>query len=591
MSAPATTEATVTATTEEERVVFIPFAELHDSPDNPRKSYGGLEKLTADIKAQGRILQPLRVRPRQPNPLRDDIVEGYEIIFGHCRKRGGIDAGMPGAPCIVTEATDAEVRHMQMSENLSRNDMHPIEEAEGYRTLMEKDGLTAKDIATRYGKSLSDIYGRLKLLEACPTVREACLKGEVLPTVALLIARLRTAKLQEKALGYIKGKYLDLTDGGKRSFRDIQTLLNEHFALDLDKAFFDPADATLLPEAGTCTDCPRRSGNAPEFADVAHGEKPNKWSPLKLGPNVCTDPDCHALKRTAHLKREAAALQADGKTVVTGNAARAAVGQDGQVKGAYIAVKDVRAELKAVKGEKPKKVLIQDPRTGEVSEAYKRTELQAVGVAAAADKPTRSAQQQQDREHQERMQEKAKQLTQQRTELLIAVRTAMADQPLGELDARLMASALWHQVTWQAKEVLVQIWGEKSEDDLEQRIAAMTLPQALQLARDCVLSEGIVVAPHWAHWPEPCEALDAAAKQYNVDKPAAKKPATKKAGKQQQDVLADATAAKPAKPGAVMYRDAATGQTWSGRGLQPKWVKDALTNGRTLDELRMGAAA
>lgn len=218
--------------------------------------------------------------------------------------------------------TDEEVKRAQIAENLLREDVHPIEEAEGYQALMRDHGVTADQLAEQTGKSRSYVYGRLKLLQACPEIRDACLAGDITSEVTLLIARLRTDKLQRKALGYIKGKYWDLKDGGKGSYRQIRALLIERFTLDLDKAIFATDDADLVPEAGPCTTCPKRTGNAPEFTDVVERPKyENSYLMLRSGQekgsaDICTDPDCFAVKKTAHLKIEAKKLTKDGKEVL-----------------------------------------------------------------------------------------------------------------------------------------------------------------------------------------------------------------------------------------------------------------------------------
>lgn len=374
---------------------------LHESPFNPRRVFTALDELAADIKAQG-VLQPIVVRPIVP-PLFDagaatepDAVAGHEIVCGHRRFRAAQLAGLSEIPALVRPMTDEQARLAQISENLSRKDVHPFEEAEGFQALMRDHGHTADQLAEQFGKSRSYVYGRLKLLQACAEIRNACLAGEIGSEVALLIARLRTDRLQGKALAYIRGKYLDLKDGGKKSFRQIQWLLKDRFTLHLRSAIFPPEDATLLPAAGACTSCPKLSGNAPEYQDLAmpqDDELERRYGRVSRGePRLCTDPDCFAEKKKAHLAREAAQLRAEGKVVLDGGKAMQAVNAAGQVKGAYVALKDVRNALKAAKL-KPATVLIQDPRDGKLHEAVKREDLQAAGLADAPAPAGRSSQQ------------------------------------------------------------------------------------------------------------------------------------------------------------------------------------------------------
>jgi ParB-like chromosome segregation protein Spo0J len=103
------------------------------------------------------------------------------------------------------------VQRAQIIENLARADVHAIEEAEGFAALMKDHGVTADQLVADTGKSRSYIYGRLKLLQAIPEVREACLRGEFGSETALLIARIGDAKLQQKALKALAAKYISLT--------------------------------------------------------------------------------------------------------------------------------------------------------------------------------------------------------------------------------------------------------------------------------------------------------------------------------------------------------------------------------------------
>lgn len=384
-------------------IVEIPLDQLHESPFNPRRTFLDLEDLAANIKAEGRIHQPLKVRPRAA-----DDGGGYEIIFGHRRYRAAPLAGLITVPCIVEPMNDAMARSAQIAENLQRKDVHPIEEAEGFQAMMRDDGLSADELAALVGKSRSHVYGRLKLLQACPQIRAACIAGEIGSEVALLIARLRTEKLQQKALGYIRGKYIDLQDGGAKSFRQIRALLNERFTLDLAGALFTPTDPGLVQEAGSCTGCMKRSGNAPEFQDlvaegkeedvdvdamtdeqyqahlqsIQHSYRDRHRGARFTGPDICTDPDCFAAKKKAHLAQEAARLRAEGKVVVDGGKAMAAVGADGKVKGAYVALKDVRSAWQKIKILRPVPVIIQNPRDGKLFEAVRVADMEEAGAMA-----------------------------------------------------------------------------------------------------------------------------------------------------------------------------------------------------------------
>jgi ParB/RepB/Spo0J family partition protein len=490
-------------------IVEIPLDHLRDSPFNPRRSYTDIDELAASIQAEGRIHQPLLVRPISGGGLLEDDVQAYEVVFGHRRKRGAVQAGLLTAPCVIRALTDAEARSAQVAENLSRKDVHPFEEAEGYATMLEHDGLTQVQLAERFGKSPSYITARLKLLQAIPRVRDACLAGEFGAEVALLIARMRTHTLQEKALHRIKAQALDMEDGGQQSYRRIRDLLAEEFTLQLKGAIFDREDATLIPEAGACSACPKRAGNALEFADVAtHERAKHQWRPFG-GADACTDPDCWAAKKTAHLARAAAAQEAAGHTVVTGNKARAAIAADGTVKGAYApADKAVAKALKAASIVPPKVVLIQNPRDGKTVKAYRRDDLVQAGLEgfaapAKGSKPAApSWQEEEQRRHKQAEKEAAAAAeTQRRRAVLDQVRERLKHQPRTALQLALIAEAAVRGVPYEDKQMLLDLHGIDNEPDLIARLRHMGPDDLALLLLDCALVADVEASPYGDTYP------------------------------------------------------------------------------------------
>ncbi|MEY5100259.1 MAG: hypothetical protein RJA36_2978, partial [Pseudomonadota bacterium] len=586
-------------------ITQIPIEQLHESTANPRRTYSGIDELAASIRAEGRIHEPLLVRPRITNVLRPDEHDGFELVFGHRRLRAAEEAGLATVPCMVRAMSDVEAASARAAENLQREDLHPIEEAEGFKALLDVGNLNADQLADKLGKSRSFVYGRLKLLQACPEVRKACAEGKIGSEVALLIARLRTDKLQAKALGYIRGKYIDMGDGGAKSFRQIRQLLNEHFALELKGALFDTTDAQLLPDVGPCTTCPKRAGNAPEYADIAaqkadgrtyanfDGDKAWLDRVRHGGADVCTDPDCFDAKKRAHLRNQAAALEAKGKTVVAGNAARAAVGADGTVKGAYIALKDVKAQLGKplkhvtnAKGEHfkmpmPAVVLIQDPRTGKTVEAVKREDAKLAGAkvpepAKKADSWAEQQQAQATRHARERAQVQAEREI--RLQMLHQVRAAAAERERSALDLQLIARAAITGVDYEARELLEELWPGVLRDGGAKLLPTLDAGQLARLALDCALIKDLM--PRWVSDINKLSPnLQAAAEHHGVDLAV-----LRKAAKGASTPSPAAQAAKKAAPAArgVRYRCPLTLSTWSGKGLQPAWLKAALASGKKL---------
>lgn len=530
---------------QDETIVTIPWSQLHDSPLQYRQTYSEatIAEIAASIVATGRIHQPLVVRLRYPNPLfndRYDSQDGFEIVFGHTRKRGGMAAGLAGAPCVVRDLSDAQVRAAQAAENIARADVHALEEAQGFRAMIDGDGVTADELAAQLGKSRSYVYSRMKLLTLCPEVRRAVLAGEIGTEVGLLIARVGNAKMQGKALGYINGKYYDLGDGGKKSFRSIRNLLNERFTLTLKGAIFDVDDEMLVPSAGHCTRCPKRSGNAPEFDDVVN---PHAGQCLgytaRTGADICTDPDCFSAKRDAHLVREASRLEAAGKTVIGGNRAREALSAHGEVKGAYIDVSTVRDLLNKAKatGDKtqapmPQVVLIQDQSTGKTIQAVRRADLLQLGAALpAAPKASgygSAAEQARQKSDREMVQAKLACENAKRRALLIAVRSVAHAAPRSEFDLRMVARAALVGVPHEDRPMLAELWGVHYRM-LDEKLDALDLADVALFAVDCALVASTTLYNLYCIDTK-ADQLLAAAEHYSVAQPAESTPTPRPAG-------------------------------------------------------------
>ena len=179
----------------------IPLAALRESPMNPRKHYapGPLAELAASLKEKG-VLTPLTVRAMPASRCPDPKMPLYEIGAGHRRYRAGKLAGLEVVPCIVREMTDTEFLELLVVENDQREDVHPLEQADGYKRLMLLDGYDAKRIADRIGRSEKFVYDRVKLLGLTPLAQQLFLAGKMTAGHAILLARL-TAEQQARAIG------------------------------------------------------------------------------------------------------------------------------------------------------------------------------------------------------------------------------------------------------------------------------------------------------------------------------------------------------------------------------------------------------
>lgn len=285
-------------------IVMVGIDYAAPSPTNPRKTFNETEmaELTDSIKKHG-VLQPIIVRiwPLQypsPGPL-----VTYEIIAGERRWRAAKAAGLTMLEGKLRELTDLEVLEIQIIENLQRADLHPLEEAEGYERIMNTHAYTVDQLADKIGKSRSYIFARLKLLALDDDARRLFRAGLLNPSTALLVARIPSAKLRLKAIEDITTPHYG---NEPMSVRQAQERIRSRYMTKLDDAPFNRVNATLIPTAGSCLDCPHRTGNAPDLFDDIDS------------PDVCTDPDCFVAKKIAHRDLEAEKAQAAGSTVIMG---------------------------------------------------------------------------------------------------------------------------------------------------------------------------------------------------------------------------------------------------------------------------------
>jgi ParB family chromosome partitioning protein len=136
----------------------LPVEQLHPNPDQPRRAFSedALAELASSIREKG-VIQPLIVRP---SPAGD----GYQIVAGERRWRAAQRAQVHELPVIVRDFDDTEVLEVAIIENIQRADLNPIEEAQGYRQLMDRFGHTQEQLASAMGKSRSHIANLMRLL-------------------------------------------------------------------------------------------------------------------------------------------------------------------------------------------------------------------------------------------------------------------------------------------------------------------------------------------------------------------------------------------------------------------------------------------
>jgi ParB family chromosome partitioning protein len=150
----------------------LPIEDVHPSAGQPRKAFDDarLDELAASIRAQG-IIQPLVVRLRAAG--------GYELIAGERRWRAAQRAGLHEVPAVVRDVAEKHAFEMALVENLQREDLNPIEEAQGFERLVEEFGYTQEALAARVGKDRSTVANALRLLRLPDDVRELVVGGRL----------------------------------------------------------------------------------------------------------------------------------------------------------------------------------------------------------------------------------------------------------------------------------------------------------------------------------------------------------------------------------------------------------------------------
>jgi len=242
----------------------------------------------------------------RPSP---DGADGtYELVAGARRFRASKLASKSTIPATVRDLTDAECREIQLIENLQRTDIHALDEALGYRALRDinPDSYTVEAIAATVAKSPSYVKGRISLAELIPAVQTAFYDGKLTVAHALEIARLQPRD-QERALMECfpdhrsAGSILKDRKAEALTVRQLRDWIEREIHLDLKNVPFDSEDANLLPAAGACSACPKRTGNNP----LLFPEIRNK--------SLCTDPACYQAKVQAFVQLRVGPLVKEGQ--------------------------------------------------------------------------------------------------------------------------------------------------------------------------------------------------------------------------------------------------------------------------------------
>ena len=291
-----------------------PLALIVPSTTNPRKTFDPLKllELQESIKAMG-VHQPVLLRPLPAARLEDTAHmkprPEYELVCGERRYRASCAAKLQTIPAMVRDLTDDQVLEIQIVENLQRDDLSELEEAEGYEALMHHTDMNADQVGEKIGKSRSYVYSRLKLLDLCQEARTSLRDRTIDASRALVVARIPDHKLQIQAMKEIVAgdRYSEVRE--PMTYRVALQHVQKNYMLNLSTAKFKITEESLLQGAGSCRSCCKRTGHDPDlFSDVK-------------GADVCTDPPCFHKKEEAHTAQLVEQARAKGVTVITGKEA------------------------------------------------------------------------------------------------------------------------------------------------------------------------------------------------------------------------------------------------------------------------------
>lgn len=217
--------------------------EIIPNKEQPRKTFDetALEELADSIRQHG-VLQPLLVRPLTSG--------GYQLVAGERRWRASRLAELKEVPVIIKELSDTEAMEIAIIENLQREDLNPIEEAEGLQALIDKCGYTQEQVATSVGKSRPAITNALRLLKLPEEVREMAKDGTISAGHARALLAFDNQPMMIECANQIVSKKLTVRDVEKMAKRPAIKSTEQKTAKRRD-SFYDEVELSLTEALGT----------------------------------------------------------------------------------------------------------------------------------------------------------------------------------------------------------------------------------------------------------------------------------------------------------------------------------------------------
>jgi ParB/RepB/Spo0J family partition protein len=510
-------------------VPTLPISQIAPSLTNRKHTdQDYLAGLAATIKSHG-VIQPITVRPWPASrPPIDGVV--YELVVGEGRWLASKIAGLEAIPAFWRELPDKEALELQLIENVKRKDISELDEATTYRRLINEHGHTADTIAAQIKKSRSYIYLRMKLLDLCPAALKIARDHNLDASNMMLAARIPDEKLQIAAIKEMAPRY---AGDDPMSYRRAHDMVQQRYMLKLAEAPFSRTDAELLPAAGTCAACPKRTGNNVDlFTDVTNTD-------------MCTDPGCFDAKKTAHVARQRAQAKANNIKVIDGAEAKKIKpnSYNDDLAGGYIDLdrkmysdSKNRTVRQILGKDAPVEALLIDPHNKGhvievVSTATIKEKLAAKGAAVPNEVARRGKSDAEKEAERKRKQEgifRQRLFDSTRGAIAVSFDTREEDSVLDLREFRQIADSLIHGMQFEEQKRLARLWigpTEKTDDhelvrQLKKRIETMERKDCARLMLEASLV-GEISAPTYGDHP-PANLL-ATADALDIDAAAIKK--------------------------------------------------------------------
>lgn len=283
-----------------ENIQDIPLDQI-DVEGNVRTHYNQrtIEELGQNMKVVGQI-EPAIVTKKEDGRFR--------LIIGGRRYRAAIHAEIPHLSCVVRELNDNDIEELQLSENLQREAMTPLEECDTFHLLMKKKRYTMQDCADRCGVSTDHVFGRLSLIalveEGKKFLNEEILTVSTAIKIATLLPKVQSAAIRVLVNPMVVGEETRYVFAGPKA---VKTFFDNSVFMPIAKADFDPNEEKLF-KCGSCKECPKRSSNSQLFKDISIVDS-------------CTDFECFHDKHVTHYQHLQTTLKKSTKVEV-GFAAR-----------------------------------------------------------------------------------------------------------------------------------------------------------------------------------------------------------------------------------------------------------------------------